>query len=200
MRSFWVQALLGAVCSCALISAGCSKKVAVAKPAAPVEQPKQASAPRPQQQVATAKQAAAPQARQTTTAKPAQMPKSERIRLEDSLARLEDALFDYDKATIRPDAMQALQTDVAVVREILTNYPQEKLRIEGHADQRGSDEYNLALGDRRAAVAKDFLVMNGVPSGQLDVISYGKQRPVCTDQNETCYQKNRRAHLTIASR
>jgi peptidoglycan-associated lipoprotein len=126
------------------------------------------------------------------------MTPQERKRLEDSLARLEDAMFDYDKSTIRSDATTALRSDVAVIREILSNYPNQELRIEGHCDERGSEEYNVALGDRRARAAQEFLVSMGVPDVQLTLISYGKDRPVCTDQTEACWQKNRRAHLTAA--
>ena len=70
--------------------------------------------------------------------------------------------------------------------------------MEGHADERGSAEYNLGLGDRRSIAARDFLVQLGVPSANLSTISYGKERPVCTDADEACYQRNRRAHLAAA--
>jgi peptidoglycan-associated lipoprotein len=120
----------------------------------------------------------------------------ERATLNERLARLEDALFDYDKSTIRTDATTALRDDVNVIRDILANYPTQKLVIEGHADERGSDEYNVALGDRRARAVKEFLVTMGLSDTQLDVISYGKNRPVCTEESEGCYQRNRRAHIT----
>jgi peptidoglycan-associated lipoprotein len=122
----------------------------------------------------------------------------ERATLNDRLARLEDALFDYDKATIRTDATTVLKDDVGVVRDILANYPSQKLVIEGHADERGSSEYNLALGDKRARAAEEFLTTMGIPDAQLTVISYGKDHPICTDQTEACWQKNRRAHITAA--
>ncbi len=115
-----------------------------------------------------------------------------------SLARLEDALFDYDKSTIRTDAGVALKDDVTVIRDILRNYPNQKLLIEGHADERGSEEYNLALGDKRARAVEEFLTSNNIPANQLTVISYGKERPVCTDESESCWQRNRRAHVTAA--
>jgi len=127
-----------------------------------------------------------------------QMTPQERATLNESLARLEDALFDYDKSTIRPDASTALKDDVTVIRDILANYPSQKLLIEGHCDERGSEEYNMALGDRRAKAAQDFLLSMGIPQTQLTIISYGKDRPVCTDKDETCWQKNRRAHVTAA--
>jgi peptidoglycan-associated lipoprotein len=130
--------------------------------------------------------------------RPATMPAEVRATLNDRLARLEDALFDFDKYTIRTDATTALKDDVAVIRDILAGYPSQKLLIEGHADERGSAEYNLALGDKRARAAEEFLANMGIPQNQLTVISYGKDRPVCSDQTESCWQKNRRAHITAA--
>jgi len=126
------------------------------------------------------------------------MPAQVRATLNDRLAKMEDALFDFDKATIRPDATTALKDDVGVIRDILAAYPSQKLLIEGHADERGSEEYNLALGDRRAQEVKDFLTSMGIPTGQLTLISYGKERPVCSDESENCWQRNRRAHVTAA--
>jgi peptidoglycan-associated lipoprotein len=111
------------------------------------------------------------------------------------LAHLEDALFDFDKSTIRADAASVLKDDVGVIRGILASYPSEALRIEGHCDERGSDEYNVALGDKRAQAVAEFFETMGISSAQLTVISYGKDKPVCTDQTEDCWQKNRRAHI-----
>jgi peptidoglycan-associated lipoprotein len=133
-----------------------------------------------------------------TASAPAKLSPQDRATLNDRLARLSDALFDYDKANIRPDAATVLKSDVDVIREILANYPRQKLLIEGHADERGSSEYNMALGDKRAETAEDFLGMMGVSRSQLSVISYGKDRPVCTQENENCWQRNRRIHITAA--
>jgi peptidoglycan-associated lipoprotein len=141
---------------------------------------------------------AAPSRPVSQTPRSTTMTPAERATLNERLARLEDALFDYDRATIRSDATAALRDDVGVIRDILTNYPSQKLVIEGHADERGSAEYNMALGDKRARAAEEFLTTMGIPPVQLTVISYGKDRPVCTDQSEQCYQKNRRAHVTAA--
>ena len=141
---------------------------------------------------------AAPSRPVAQTPRSTTMTPAERATLNERLARLEDALFDYDRATIRSDATAALRDDVGVIRDILTNYPSQKLVIEGHADERGSAEYNMALGDKRARAAEEFLTTMGIPQVQLTVISYGKERPVCTDQSEPCYQKNRRAHVTAA--
>jgi peptidoglycan-associated lipoprotein len=126
------------------------------------------------------------------------MPDDVRVTLEEHLSRLNDAPFDYDQATLRADARHALDTDAAVIRSILKDYPAQKLIIEGHCDERGSEEYNMALGDRRAAAAKEFLVSMGISPTQLAVITYGKDRPACTGSAEDCWQKNRRAHVTLA--
>jgi len=121
--------------------------------------------------------------------------REERAVLNDRLAHLEDALFDYDKSTIRADAASALKDDVGVIRGILAKDANEKLRIEGHCDERGSAEYNLGLGDRRATSLKEFYIQQGLPAARIRTISYGKERPQCTDANEACYQRNRRDHM-----
>ena len=109
---------------------------------------------------------------------------------------LQDAYFDYDKSDIRGDARDALTRDATALKSILTDFPNATIVVEGHCDERGSAEYNLGLGDRRASSAKDFLVQLGVPADRLRTISYGKERPVCTDATEECWQKNRRAHFS----
>jgi len=184
----------------ALLSvAACSRRVAaVSKPAdiTPVAAVTPAPSPAPTR---TATAAPAP-AKQITAqpSKPNTMPAADRKRLADALARLEDALFDYDQSTIRSDASVALREDVGVIRDILADYPSQKLIVEGHADERGSAEYNLALGDRRAHAVQEFLSSQGIPGPQLAVVSYGKEKPVCTEESESCWQKNRRAHVTAA--
>jgi len=111
---------------------------------------------------------------------------------------VQDAYFDYDKSDIRADARDALNKDAAALKSILADFPNARIVVEGHCDERGSAEYNLGLGDRRATAAKDFLVQLGVPADRLTTISYGKERPQCTEMNETCWQKNRRAHFAAA--
>jgi peptidoglycan-associated lipoprotein len=116
------------------------------------------------------------------------------------LARIEDAYFDYNQHSLRPDAVAALSKDSTELRDILKGYPDYKLVIEGHCDERGSAEYNLALGDARAKAAKEYLVQVGVPDGQLSILSYGKEKPVCSEATESCWQKNRRIHIVAAAR
>ena len=110
----------------------------------------------------------------------------------------QDAYFDYDKSDIRPDARDALTHDADLLKRILQQDPNFTFQLEGNADERGSAEYNLALGDRRAASAKDFLVQLGVPADRMKTISYGKEKPVCTDATEECYQRNRHVHIAPA--
>lgn len=107
---------------------------------------------------------------------------------------VQDAFFDYDKSNLRADARTALTSTA----EFLRSYPQISVVIEGHCDERGSTEYNVALGDRRSDSAKDFLVAQGVAADRIQTVSYGKERPFCSQENESCYQENRRAHFRMA--
>jgi peptidoglycan-associated lipoprotein len=104
---------------------------------------------------------------------------------------LKDAYFDLDKADLRPDAQQALTADA----EFLKAHSEMKISIEGYCDQRGSEEYNLGLGDRRATNAKNFLANSGVASERMTTVSFGKDRPFCTEATEDCWEQNRRVHL-----
>jgi peptidoglycan-associated lipoprotein len=108
---------------------------------------------------------------------------------------VKDGYFDFDKSDVRPDAQQALTADA----DFLKAHPDIKFTIEGHCDERGSEEYNLGLGDRRANAAKSFLVNLGISADRITTISYGKDRPFCTDKTEACYQQNRVAHLVYGT-
>ena len=122
-----------------------------------------------------------------------------RARIDELLARIEDAYFDYDQHTLRPDAIQALESDSAELRDILKDYPDYKLTIEGHCDERGLAEYNMALGEARAEAAKSYLTGVGIPAGQLGLVSYGKEKPACEEHDEACWQKNRRVHIVAVA-
>ncbi len=100
--------------------------------------------------------------------------------------------FDYDKAEIRADQFQLLQSEAAFLKQ----NSNLRFTVEGHCDERGSEEYNLALGDRRANAVKLYLIGQGIPESRLNSVSYGEERPVCHDQTEDCYQRNRRAAFT----
>jgi peptidoglycan-associated lipoprotein len=105
----------------------------------------------------------------------------------------EDAFFDFNKSDLTPDDQTALTHDAYYLK----SHPNSKIRIGGYCDQRGSEENNLGLGQRRADAAKQFLVNLGIPESSIATVSFGKDRPFCTETTETCYQKNRRAHLVI---
>lgn len=181
-----------AVAACISVTA-CKKKVALKPPPAPQQQQTASVAP-PER--TTPAPVATPAPTREEPARSRMPDAATRARIQDLLDRIQDAYFDYDKHDIRPDAQKALADDSHTLAEILKQYPDYKLTVEGYCDERGSEEYNLALGDARAKQAKDFLVTMGVPAEQLKTVSYGKNKPVCTDANESCWQKNRRAHIT----
>ena len=116
--------------------------------------------------------------------------------LTERVSDLQDGYFDYDKSDIRADAQTALTQDAATLKAVIADFPSAVVTIEGHCDERGSAEYNQLLGDKRASAAKDFLVQLGVPADKLKTISYGKEKPQCSEQEESCWQKNRRAHFS----
>jgi peptidoglycan-associated lipoprotein len=181
-----------------LLTAACHKAVPLSAKSVPPAPVPVAAAPASRPAAAPAPAAATTQPVRQAPARPSTMTTAERETLNQRLAHLSDALFDYDKANIRPDATTVLSSDVNVVKGILSNYPKQKLLVEGDTDERGSAEYNLALGDKRAHAAETFLVSMGIPETQLTIVSYGKERPVCEDHDEACWQKNRRAHIAAA--
>lgn len=132
--------------------------------------------------------------RVTVAPPPAPAPKAAPSLEELFASNVYDAFFDFNKSDIRADARDAL----AKTAEFLRSYPQIRVTIEGHCDERGSTEYNLGLGERRAQAAKNFLVSLGVTADRMETISFGKERPFCLEHNEDCWQKNRRAHFVLA--
>lgn len=128
---------------------------------------------------------------QPPSAPPPRKSLSERL-----ISEVQDAYFDFDKSDIRDDARGALSKNSETLKAILHDFPSFTVVIEGHCDERGSAEYNLALGDRRADAARNFLAQLGVPANRIELISYGKERPKCTEANDDCWQKNRRVHFT----
>lgn len=103
--------------------------------------------------------------------------------------------FDFDASTLKPDAQATLDAKLPVLQA----NPSVRIRIEGNADERGSDEYNLALGMRRATAAKRYLTSKGIDAGRIDVISNGEEKGVCTDHDESCWQQNRRDEFVIVA-
>jgi len=183
-----------ALTALSLTFAGCAKKVAAKAPTPPAPTritPAVASKSAPARDYSRPAEAA-------STPRPRTPDAATRARIQDLLNRIQDAYFDYNKHTLRPDAETALKTDAQTLADIIKQYPDFKLTVEGFADERGSDEYNMALGDARAKQTKEYLSNLGLPSNQLATISYGREKPVCTGHDEDCWQKNRRTHITQA--
>lgn len=130
-------------------------------------------------------------ARVTVTAPPPPPPPPSVTDQELFSQNVKDVYFDYDKSDIRADQQSSLQADV----QFLSAHPSVNFTIEGHCDERGSTEYNIALGDKRANAVKNALVAAGVSASRIKTISYGKEKPFCSESNEACYQQNRRGHF-----
>ena len=179
------------VAAIALTAAACHKKV---PPPAPAPPPPPPAAPAPPPPPPPPPPPAPP---------PAPRPLSEeevfaRKSLEQLNAEkpLDDVFFDLDRADLRDDSKPPLQKNA----DWLKKWTSTAISVEGHCDSRGSAEYNLALGSRRANAVKEYLVSLGVPAGRIAVISKGKEQPFCTDENESCWQQNRRGHFVITAK
>jgi peptidoglycan-associated lipoprotein len=131
-------------------------------------------------------------ARLTVTQAPPPPPPTPSVTDEDLFNQnVKDVYFDYDKADVRGDQQSSIQADA----QFLNQHPNMNITVEGHCDERGSTEYNLALGDQRASAVKSALTAAGVSASRIKTISYGKEKPFCTESNEACWQQNRRGHL-----
>ena len=164
-----------------VVAAGCAKKVETA----------QQTVPSPQERVSPATPAPPPIAEQRPSVQESEIPPA--TAKPAPAISLEDVPFDYDKSVIRPDAKAILERTA----KMLQANSKLKVQIEGHCDERGTSEYNLVLGERRAKATKQFLAAVGVDAKRLSTISYGEERPLCTEHDEGCYTKNRRAHFMI---
>jgi peptidoglycan-associated lipoprotein len=129
-----------------------------------------------------------------TQAPPPPPPPTPSVTDEDLFSQnVKDVYFDYDKADVRGDQMSSVQADA----QFLNQHSNINITIEGHCDDRGSTDYNLALGDQRAGAVKNALTSAGISASRIKTISYGKEKPFCTESNEACWQQNRRGHLTL---
>jgi peptidoglycan-associated lipoprotein len=120
----------------------------------------------------------------------AEITKEEKAAIE---AGLLDVFFGYDQWTLSDAGMEALNHDA----QWLKDHPRALMKVEGHADERGTADYNVVLGEKRAKAARSYLIESGVGPKQLAIVSYGKARPFCTDSHESCYQQNRRGHVLL---
>jgi peptidoglycan-associated lipoprotein len=162
-------------------SGGCAKKVATTTQA--VEVKEKPVAPPPGEDV-------------TKVEPPPAVVEEPIVRESEISSTLADIYFDFDRSDIRPDAKQALEENA---RWFKSN-SRARAKIEGHCDERGTTEYNLALGQRRAEAVKRFLVALGVDASRVSTISYGEERPICSDHQEGCWSKNRRGHFVVESK
>lgn len=156
------------------LAIGCSQKTATTQPEQPATVEK-AVAPEPK-----------PEPKQIETVAVKEAPAAPKV------IAFENILFDFDKYNIRNDAKPSLKA----VSEYLTKNSSAKMLLEGHCDERGTNEYNLALGEKRAKSARDYLVSLGVKKDRLETISYGEEKPLCTEKTESCWQQNRRVQFT----
>jgi peptidoglycan-associated lipoprotein len=199
-----VTRVLNALAVCLLVTAtalaGCAKRPAMTQASAPPPAAAPAPAPPPpvvvQETVKETIVATPPPPKPgPPTAAPATPAPSARPAPKEFAvnANVKDIFFDFDKYNIKPEYAKVLDGNAGWLK---ANAGQLVL-IEGHADERGTVEYNLVLGERRAKAAMNYLVAQGVQAGRFTVISYGKERPFCTEHNEACWSQNRRAHFLV---
>jgi peptidoglycan-associated lipoprotein len=183
--------VLACGCALAVVAAGCHKKVPPTAPTPPPPAPTApVTPPRPAQQ---------PPPPPEPVLAPRALSDDEifaRKSLDELTRELTDVYFDLDKAEVRDDARAGLQKDA----DWLKRWTSTQATIEGHCDPRGSSEYNLALGSRRAAAVKEYLVNLGVPANRLTVVSKGKEQPFCSEESESCWQQNRRGHFIVTAK
>jgi peptidoglycan-associated lipoprotein len=177
--------------------AGCGKKV---PPPPPPPPPAPAAAPAPV--AATPPPPPPPAPARPAPAAPPRVPTEDEVFARmtvtevNALRPLEDVFFLYDVADLDDKARASLQKNAVYLKRWTTVV----VSIEGHADARGTTEYNLALGERRAAAVRDYLVSLGIPAARLNVVSMGEEQPVCREEVESCYQQNRRGHAVITAK
>ncbi|MFO0707505.1 MAG: OmpA family protein [Nitrospira sp.] len=123
----------------------------------------------------------------------AELTKEEKAAIE---AGLQDVFFGYDQWTVSDAGMEALNRDASWLKE----HPGAVMKIEGHCDERGTTDYNMVLGEKRAKAAKHYLLETGVSPKQVATVSYGKEQPFCFDRAESCYQQNRRGHMLLQTK
>jgi peptidoglycan-associated lipoprotein len=183
-----------ALCSAlAIAAAGCHKKVPQAAPAPPPPPPATAPAPPPAPPPPPPAPTPAPVPRALTDEEIFARKSVDQLNSE---RPLDDVYFDLDKFEVRDDARPALQKDA----DWLKKWSTTQITLEGHSDSRGTAEYNLGLGSRRATAVKDYLVSLGVPTGRVTVVSKGKEQPFCNEESESCWQQNRRGHFVITAK
>jgi peptidoglycan-associated lipoprotein len=185
-----------------VVAAGCAKQPAtmpVSSAPAPTDATttsgSMTAAPAPSSsssQPATATPAPAATAPATTAPAPGARPSPKEFV---AVAEMRDVFFDFDKYDVRPSDAKVLDANASWLKS-----NENLVLIEGHCDERGTNEYNLALGERRAKSTMNYLVSQGIQASRITIISYGEERPLCTEKTEDCWAKNRRAHFLVKPR
>ena len=178
------------VIALSLFLVGCPKRPATTAASAPA--PTGSPTPSAAAPSTTPSPSMTPSPAAPSTASPTSPPAPSEFRATDNL---KDVFFDFDKYDIRPNDAKMLDTNAAWLKS-----NDNLVLIEGHCDERGTNEYNLALGERRAKAAMNYLVAQGVQASRITIISYGKERPTCTEHSESCWAQNRRAHFLVKAR
>jgi peptidoglycan-associated lipoprotein len=176
----------------ALFLAGCPKRPATTAASAPPPTGSPSPSPAAPSTTPAPGPGMTPSPAAPSTATPATPPRPSEFRETDNL---KDVYFDFDKYDIRAGDARILDANAAWLK---TN--NDLVLIEGHCDERGTNEYNLALGERRAKATMNYLVGQGVQANRITIISYGKERPTCPEHTEACWAKNRRAHFLVKGR
>ena len=173
--------------------ASCAKRPAVTQASAPAPAPGDMGRARmpPAPPPAPSPQPSAPAAPSRPVPAPPSGPARPSPREFAEIPQLKDIHFEFDKYEIRPADAKVLDANADWLRA----NPATLVLVEGHCDERGTNEYNLALGERRARAATNYLVSRGIPASRMSVISYGEEHPVCTERGESCWSRNRRAHF-----
>ena len=186
----------GALVLCLALSAGlagCTKKAPAATPAPPPPAPPAAPVVPPPPPPPPAPPATPPS---NPVLSEEEIFKNKTLEQLNAERPLSDVFFDLDQATIRDEARGLLQKDV----DWLKRWSGTRITVEGHCDERGSTEYNLALGERRANAVREYLMALGVPGTRVQIVSKGKESPFCSESNEGCWQQNRRGHFVITAK
>jgi peptidoglycan-associated lipoprotein len=181
MKRYWMFLLVFVVA----MAFGCKQRIVTQPEAQPAQQKEQAK---------EETQAKAPE--KVTEAKVGpnvESVGSKEMEMKGEEGKWADILFDFDKYDVKDQYKNELKS----IADWMTGHADARLSIEGNTDERGTNEYNLALGDRRAKAVKDYVVSLGVPSSRIGTLSYGEEKPLCTEHNEACWSRNRRAHFVI---
>ena len=194
-RTEWSGIAVATLVVVAVVGAGCAKRPMTTSAAAPAPAGQAGTTPRAETTMRSVGAApVAPGAPGTSRSSPSAPIARPLVKEFTAAADLVDIYFEFDRYEIRPGDARVLESNARWLRS-----NRDLVLIEGHCDERGTNEYNVALGERRAKATMNYLVSQGVAAGRISIVSYGEERPQCTERTEACWQKNRRAHFLVKS-